>query len=144
VKIGIGAGKRIIGGKRKNADRSGIGIGTTGIARSSFIVGRKTSNFPLSEIVPSTTVMTGMTGPIGTTTMVIGDLMGRLGGEHPFMIGWGAGSVCTTDLGIVLNIFLGIRKNLKKWLMHGSPMSSYFAGMPILIGWHQGKIVAQQ
>ena len=87
MKIGIGASKRIIGGKRKDADRSGIGIGTTGIARSSFIVGRKTSNFPLSEIVPSATVMTGMTGPIGTTAMMIGDLMGRLGGEHPFMIG---------------------------------------------------------
>jgi hypothetical protein len=105
VKIGIGASKRIIVGKRKDADRSGIGIGITGIARSSFIVGRKTSNFPLSEIVPSATVMTGMTGPIGTTAMMIGDLMGRLGEEHPFMIGWGAGSMCMIGLGIMSNIF---------------------------------------
>jgi len=144
VKIGIGASKRIIVGKRKDADRSGISIGITGIARSSFIVGRKISNFPLSEIVLSATVMTGMTGPIGTIVIMIGDLMGRLVGEHPFMIGWGAGSVCMTGLEIVLNIFLGTRKNLKKWLMHGFPMSSYFVGMPTLIGWSQGKIVAQQ
>ena len=122
----------------------GSGKEITGIARSSFIVGRRISNFPLSEIVLSATVMTGMTGPIGTIVIMIGDLMGRLGGEHPFMIGWGAGSVCTTGLGIVLNIFLGIKKNLKKWLMHGFPMSSYFAGMPTLIGWSQGKIVAQR
>ena len=88
MRIGIGASKRIIVGRRKDADRSGIGIGITEIAHSSFIVGRKTSNFSLSEIVPSATVMTGMTGPIGTTAMMIGDLMGQLGGEHPFMIGW--------------------------------------------------------
>jgi len=87
VKIGIGANKRIIVGKRKDTDRSGIGIGINGIARSSFIVGRKISNYPLSEIVLSAMVMTGMTGPIGTIMIMIGDLMGRLGGEHPFMIG---------------------------------------------------------
>jgi len=75
---------------------------------------------------------------------MIGVLMGRLGGEHPSMIGWGAGSVCTTDLGIALNIFPETRKNLKKWLMHEFPMSSYFVGMPTLIGWSQGEIVAQQ
>jgi len=144
VKIGIGTSKRIIVGKRKDADRTGIGIGTTGIARSSFIVGRKISNSPLSQIVLSATVMTGMTGPIGTIVIMIGDLMGRLRGEHPFMIGWGAGSVYTTYLGIVLSIFPGIKKNLKKWLMHGFLMSSYFAGMPTLIGWSQGKIVAQR
>jgi len=144
VKIGIGASKRIIVGKRKDADRSGIGIRITGIARSSFIVGKKISNFPLSEIVLSATVMTGMTGPIGTIVIMIGDLMGRLGGEHPFMVGLGVDSVCTTGLGIVLNIFPGTRKNLKKWLMHGFPMSSYFAGMPILTGWSQKKIVTHR
>jgi len=144
VKIGIGASKRIIVGNRKDADRSGIGIWTTGIARSSFIVGRKISNSPLSEIVPSATVMTGMTGPIGTIVIMIDDLIGRLGGEHPFMIGWGADSVCTIDLGIVLNIFPGSRKNSKRWPMHGLPMSSSSAEMPILTKWGQEKIASHQ
>jgi hypothetical protein len=89
VRIGIGASKRTIVGKKKDADRSGIGIGITGIARSSSIAGRKISNFPLSEIVLSATVMIGMIDPFGTITMLIGDSMDRLGGEHPFMIGWG-------------------------------------------------------
>jgi len=79
-------------------------------------------------------VMTGMTGPIGTIVIIIGDSMGRLEGEHLYMIGWGADSVCTTGLGIVLSIFPGTKKNLKKWLMHGFPMSSYFEGMLIRIG----------
>jgi len=39
VKIGTGASKRIIVGKRKGADRNGIGTEITGIARSSFIAG---------------------------------------------------------------------------------------------------------
>jgi len=134
VKIGTSVSKRIIIGKRKHADKNGIGIGITGIARSSFIVGRKTSNFPLSEIVPSATVMTGMRGPIGTTATMIGDITGRSEEERPFTIGWGAGSACTIGLAIVFNIFPGTRKNLKKWLMLGFPMSSYFAGMSILIG----------
>jgi len=61
--------------------------------------------------------MIGMIGPIGAITMIVGGLMGRLGEEHPFMIGWGAGLVCMTGLEIVLNIFPGTKKNLKKWLM---------------------------
>ena len=89
MKIDIGASKRIIIGKRKDADRSGIGIGITRIARSSSIVGRRISSYPLSEIVLSATVMISMTDPIDAFTMIIGSLMGRLGGEHPFMIGWG-------------------------------------------------------
>jgi len=144
VKISIGASKRTIVKKKKDADRSGIGIGTTRIVRSSSIVGRKISNFPLSEIALSATVMTGMTSPIGAIVMMIGDLMGRLGGEHPFMIGWGAASVCTIGSAIVLNTFPGTRKNLRRWLMLEFPMSSYFAGMPILIGWSQGRIIAHR
>jgi len=142
VKISIGASKRTIAGKKKDAGRSGIGIGITGIARSSFIVGRRISNSPLSEIVLSAMVMTGATGLIGAIMVMIDNLMGRLEGEHPFMIGCGAGSACMIGLEIVLSISLGARKNLKKWLVHGFPMSSYFAGMPTLIGWSQGKIVA--
>ena len=64
--------------------------------------------------------------------------------ERRFMIGLGAGSVCTTGLVIMLNIFPGTRKNLKKWLMHGFLMSSYFAWTLILIEWSRGKIVAHR
>jgi len=88
--------------------------------------------------------MIGMTDLIGAITMTIGDLMGRLGEERLSTIGWGVGSVCTIGSAVVLDISLGTRKNLKKWLMLGLPMSSYFAGMPILIGWSQGKIIAHR
>jgi len=144
VRIGIGASKRTIVGKKKDTDRSGIGIGITGIVRSSSIVGRKISSFLLSEIVLNGMVMIGMTGPTGAIAMMIGDLMGRLVEERPFMIGLGAGLLCTTGLVTVLNTFLGTRKSLKRWLMHGFPMSLYSAGMPILIGWSQGKIIAHR
>jgi len=80
-------------------------------------------------------VVIGMTGLIGAVTMMIGDLMGRLGGERQFMIGFGAGSVCMIGLVIVLNIFPGTRKSLKRWLMRVFRMSSYFAEVPILIRW---------
>jgi len=33
--------------------------------------------------------MIDMTDPIGAIKMMIGDLMGRLGGERQFMINWG-------------------------------------------------------
>jgi len=105
VRIGIGASKKTIVGKKKGADRSGIGIGITGIVRSSSIVGRKISSFLLPEIVLNAMVMIGTTGPTGAITMMIGDLMGRLEEERPSMIGSGAGSVCTIGLVIVLNIF---------------------------------------
>ena len=90
MKIGTGASKRIIVGKRKDADTNGIGIGITGIARSSFTVGRKISSFPLSGIALSATIMIGMIDPIGAITTIIGDLMDRLEEERPFTIGWGA------------------------------------------------------
>jgi len=144
VRIGIGARRKIIVGKKKDADKSGIGIGITGIVCSSSIARRKISSFLLSEIVLSAMVMIGMTNLIGAIMMTIGGLMGRLVGEQRFTIGWGAGSVCTTGSAIVFNIFPGARKNLKRWLMHGFPMSSFSAGMPILIGWSQGQIVAHR
>jgi len=88
--------------------------------------------------------MIGMTDPIGAITMTIGDLMGRLGEERPFMIGWGTDSAYMTGSVIASGIFPGTKKNLKKWLMLGFPMSSYSAGMPTLIKWSQGKIVAHR
>ena len=56
----------------------------------------------------------------------------------------GAGSVCTTGLAIVFSIFPGTRKNLKRWLMHGFPMSSFSAGTPILIEWSQENIIVHR
>jgi len=85
--------------------------------------------------------MISMTRPIGAITMMIGDLMGRLGGERQFMIGLGVGSVCMIGLVIMLNVFPGTRKSLMRWLMRVFRMSSYFAAMSILIGWSQGNII---
>jgi len=144
VRIGIGASKKTIIGKKKDADRSGIGTRITRTAHSLSIAGSRTSSYLLLEIALSATVMIGMTGPIDAIMMMIGGLMGRSGGERQFMIDWGAGSVYMIGSVIVLNIFPGTRKNLKRWLMPEFSMSSYFAGMVILIGWSQGNIVVHQ
>jgi len=87
VRADIGASRRIIDGKKKDADRSGIDIGITGIVRSSSIAGRRISSFLLSEIALSATVMIGMIGSIGTIVIIISDSMGRLEEEHLYMIG---------------------------------------------------------
>jgi len=66
VRIGIGASKKTIIGKRKDADKSGIGIGIIGIVRSLSIVGRKISSFLLSETAQNVMVMIGTTDQIGS------------------------------------------------------------------------------
>ena len=144
MRTGIDAGRKNTIGRKKGTGKSGIGTEITGTARSSFIVGRKISSFLLSGIALSATVMIGMTDPIGIIVKMIGDLMDRLGEERPFMIGWGAGSVCMTGLAIVFSIFLGIRRNSKRWLMRGFLMSSFSVGTPILIGWSQERIIAHR
>jgi len=144
VKIGIGVNRRIVAKKRTNADRSGIGIKITGTARSLSIAGSKTLNYPLLEIALNTMVMIGMIDLIGSIRMMIGELMGRFGGELQFTIGWEAGSVCMTDLVTVSDIFPRTRRSLKRWPMHEFPMSSYFVGMLIPIEWSQGKDVAKR
>jgi len=105
VKIGIGASKKIIVGRKKGADRSGIGIKITGTAHSLSIIGNKTLNCPLLEIALNAMVMIGMIDLIGSIRMMIGNLMDRLGGELQFMIGWGADSVCMIDLVTVSGTF---------------------------------------
>jgi len=45
VRIGIIANRKIVVEKKKDADKSGIGIKIIGIARSSSTVGSKTSNY---------------------------------------------------------------------------------------------------
>jgi len=137
VKIGIGVNKKIIVRKKRGADRSAIAIKITGTAHSLSIVGSETLNCPLLGIALNAMVMIGMID-------LIGGLTGRLGGEHQFMIGWGADSVCMTGLVIVSDIFPGTKRSLKRWPMHEFPMNSYFAGMLIPIEWSQGKLVAHR
>jgi len=144
VRIGIGASRKTTIGKKKDADKSGIAIGTTGIVRSSSIVGKKISSSLLSETSRNVIVMIGMTDQIGSIITTTAGLMNRLGGEHRFMIGWGAGSACMIGLVTLLSTFPGTKKNLRRWLMHGFPMSSYFAGTLTLIGWSHGKIAAHR
>jgi len=141
VKIGIGANRRIIVGKKRGADRSGIGIKIPRTAHSLSIVGSKTLNCPLLGIALSAIVMIGRIDLIGSISMMIGDLTSQLGGECQFMIGCGTDSVCMTDLVNVSDLFPGTKRNLKRWPMHGFPMNSCFAGMLILTEWSQGKIV---
>ena len=144
MKIGIGASKKIIIGKKKDADRSGIGTEITGTARSLSIAGSRILNYPLLEIALNAMVMIGMTDPIGAIMMMIGSLVDRLGGERQFIIGWGADSVYTIGLVIVFNIFPRIRKSLKRWQMHEFLMSLYFVGTLILIGWSQENTVVHR
>jgi len=140
VRIGIVASRKIVTGKRKDADKSGIGIKIIGIARSSSIVGSKTSSYQLLETTLSAMVIIGVIDQIGDFKTMISVLMGRLEEGHQFTISWGAGSVCMTGLVNVSAIFLETKRNLRRWRMHEFPMSSYFVGMLILIGWNQGRL----
>jgi len=59
----------------------------TGTARCLSIARSTTLNCPLLEIALNAMVMIDTIDPIGAMTMMIGNLMGRLGGERQFMIG---------------------------------------------------------
>ena len=76
MKIGIAASKRIVTEKKKDADKSGIGIKIIGIARSSSIVGNKISNYQLSETALSAMAIIDMIDQIGNIRTMIDDLMG--------------------------------------------------------------------
>jgi len=144
VRIGIGANRRIIVGKRKVAGRNGIGIRIIGTARSLCIAGNRTSSCLPLETALSAMVMIGMIDSIGSIRTMIGGLMSRLGEEPQFIIGWGADSVCTTDLVTMLDTFPGTKRNLRRWQMHKFLMSSYFAEMPMLTEWSQEKFVGNR
>jgi len=60
MKIGIVASRKIIVGKRKDADKSGVGIKIIGIAHSSSTVGSKTLSYQLLETALSAMVIIGM------------------------------------------------------------------------------------
>jgi len=142
VKNGIGANRRITIGKKKDADRSGIGTKITGIARSLSTVGNRSSSCPLLGTALNAMVMIGMIDPIDSIRTMVGDLMSRLGEELQFMIVLGVGSVCMIDLVTVLSTFPRTKRSLKKWQMLEFLMSSYFAGTLTPIEWSQGKVVA--
>ena len=71
MKIGIGTNRRIVVGKKKDADKSGIDTKITGTSRSSSTVGRKISSYLLLEIALSVTVMIGMIDQIGSIRTMI-------------------------------------------------------------------------
>ena len=144
MKIGIDANRRIVVEKKKDADKSGIGIKITGIVHFLSTVGSKTSSYQLLETALNAMAMIGMIDQIGSVRTMIGVLMGRLGEEPQFMIGWGADLVCMTGLVTVSDIFPETKRSLRRWQMHEFPMSSYSAEMLILIEWSQGKIVANR
>ena len=87
MKIGIVANGNIVAGKKKDADKSGIGIEIIGIARSSSTIGSKTSNYQLLETALSAMAIIGMIDQIGSIRTMIGVLVGRLEEGHQFLIG---------------------------------------------------------
>ena len=92
MKISITASKRIVAEKKKDADKSGIGIKTIGIAHSSSAIGSKISSYRLLETAQSAMVIIRMINQIGNIRTMIDDLTGRLEEGRQFTIGWGAGS----------------------------------------------------
>jgi len=144
VKIGIVANRRIVTWKKKDVDKSGIGIKITGTAHFSFTVGSKTSSYQLLETALSVMAIISMIDQIGSIGTMIGVLVGRLEEGHQFMIGWEADTVCMTGLVSMSVIFLGTKRCLKRWRMRELPMSSYFAEKLTLIGWNQGKIIVNR
>jgi len=139
VRIGIVASRKIVAEKRKDADKSGIGIKIIGIVRSSSTVGSKTLSYQLLESALNAMVIIGMINQIGDIRTMIGVSMGRLEEGCQFMISWGAGSVCMTGLVNVSAIFPEIRRSLRRWRMHEFLMSLFSVGMLILIGPNQGR-----
>jgi len=144
VKIGIAASKRIVAKKKKDIDKSGIGIKIIGIARSSSTIGSKISSYRLSETALSAMVIIGTIDQISDIRTMIDDLTGRLEEGCQFTIGWGAGLVRMIGLVNVLANFQETKRSLRRWQIHEFPMSLYFAGMLILIGWNQGRLAINQ
>jgi len=89
MKIDIGANRRIVVGKKKDADRSGIGIKISGTTHSSSTVGSKTSSYQMSETALSAMAINGMIDQNCSTRTMIGVFMGRLEEGPQFMISWG-------------------------------------------------------
>jgi len=144
MKIGIAASKRIVAEKKKGADKSGVGIKIIGIAHSSSTIGSKISSYQMSETALSVMAIIGMINQIADIRSMIDDLTERLEEGCQFTIGWGAGSVCMTGLLNMLVILQETKRSLRRWQMPEFPMSLYFVGMLILIGWNQGRLAINQ
>jgi len=89
VRISIVANRKIVVGKKKYADKSGIVIKIIGIAHSSSTVVTKISSYQLLETALNAMVMIDMIDQIGSIRTMIDVLVGRLEEGHQFMISWG-------------------------------------------------------
>jgi len=89
-------------------------------------------------------VMIDTISQINDSRTTIDVLVDRSEGEWRSMIDWGAGLACMIGLVSVLVVFQETKRSLKRWQMHGFPMSLYFVGMLILNGWNQGKFAISQ
>jgi len=89
VRIGIVASKRIVAEKKKDANKSGIGIKIFGIALSSSTIGSKILSYQLLETALNAMAIIDMIDQIGDIRTMIGISMGRLEEGCQFMIGWG-------------------------------------------------------
>ena len=71
----IAVSKRIDAERKKDADKSGIGIKITGIAPSLFTVGNKISSYQLSKTALNAMAIIGMIGRIDDSRTMIDGLM---------------------------------------------------------------------
>jgi len=64
MRIGIGANRRIVVGKKRDTDKSGIGIRITGTAHFSSTIGSKTLSYQLLETALNAMAMIGISNVI--------------------------------------------------------------------------------
>jgi hypothetical protein len=145
MKDGVSEGTGIDDNKRKDVKKSGIGIRIIGIVHFLFIVGKKVLSYLLLKIVQSAmAIMELIILQEGFNLVIkVCSLMSRSEGKRQYMIGWGAGSVCTKGLVNALHIFQGTKKNSKRWQMQESLMKKYFTGIPIYVVWRQLGLISQ-
>jgi len=130
--------------KKRGVRKNGIDIKIIGIARSLSTVWNEVSNCRLLKTVLSVMVSVGTIGQIRDSRSITDVLMGRLGEERKFMIGWGAGLMCMKDLVDASVTFQGIKKNSRRWQMHESPMNSYSLEIATSIVGNQNKFATNQ
>jgi hypothetical protein len=132
---GVSEGIDIDNSKKKDAERSGIGIRIIGGVRFLFIVGKKVLSFLLLKITQSAMVIMGLIIQKGGFNLVIKvcPSMSQSGIKHQYMIAWGVGSVYMKGLVNALHIFQETRRNLKRWQTREFLMKKYFIGTLIYV-----------